>query len=253
VGDIAILELSPKLEPYSLEVGEGILQVNPHVRLVLKKASEVTGTFRTRALQVLAGSGGTATIHREFGCDYHVDVSSVYFNPRLAHERRRVAAQAKAGDVVVDMFAGVGPYSILIARLQPHSMVYALDVNSSAIKYLKENILANGVMERVVPLLGDARVLSRSVLHGTADRVVMNLPSEAEHYLDAASHILKPAGGYIHFYQFAPRGVNLNTVKEDFGKSVLSEDRKVQAFYYCGVVREISSSRVQIAIDALVK
>jgi tRNA (guanine37-N1)-methyltransferase len=253
VGDIAILEISPRLEPYSLEVGKGILQVNPHVRLVLKKTSDVTGAFRTRGLQVLAGSGGMETIHREFGCDYHLDTSSVYFNPRLAHERLRVAAQAAADDVVVDMFAGVGPYSILIAKLQPHSTVYALDINPSAIKYLKENILANGVADRVVALLGDARVLSRSVLQGTADRVVMNLPSEAEHYLDAACQILKPAKSYIHFYRFAPRGVNLDSVKDDFERSVLSQNRKIRTFSYCDVVREISPRRVQIAIDALVK
>jgi len=253
VGDIAIIELSPKLESYSREVGDGILQVNQHVRLVLKKASDVEGAFRTRGLQVIAGSGGMETIHREFDCEYRLDVSSVYFNPRLAHERRRVAGLVGIGEVVVDMFAGVGPYSILIARLQPHSKVYALDINPSAIKYLKENVLANEVADRVIPMLGDARVSSRSVLHDTADRVIMNLPSEAEHYLDVASHILKRAGGHIHFYRFASRDVNLNTIRENFEKSVFAQKRTVKTFSYCKVVREISPSRVQVAIDAFVE
>ena len=253
VGDIAIVELSPKLEPYALEVGTGILQANPHVRLVLKKTSEIMGAFRTRGLQVLAGSGGTETVHREFGCSYRLDASTVYFNPRLAHERCRLAKQIGAGDLVVDMFAGVGPYSILIAKLQPHSRVYAFDINPSAIKYLKENILANGVTDQVIPFLGDARELSRIVVQGCADRVIMNLPSEAEHYLDAASYLLKDGGGYVHFYCFTRRGMNLDSVKERFKESLLTQQRSVQSFGYCNVIREISPSRVQVAIDALVK
>jgi len=251
IGDIAIVELSPKLETYSREVGEGIVQVNPHVRLVLKKTSDVAGTFRTRGLQAIAGTGGMETVHREFGCEYHLNVSSVYFNPRLSHERHRVADQVSKSDVVVDMFAGVGPYSILIAKLQPHSRVYALDINPSAIKYLKENIMANKVADRVVPTLGDAREASVR-LFGTADRVIMNLPSAAEHYLDTASNTLKRAGGHIHFYQFVSRDTKLETVRQNFEKSLLAQNREVQTFGYCDVVREISPGRVQVAIDASV-
>jgi tRNA (guanine37-N1)-methyltransferase len=252
VGDIAIAELPPELELYSAEIGQGILQVNPNVRLVLNKTSEVAGVHRTRGLQILAGSGGMETVHREFGCSYSVDVGTVYFNPRLGHERRRVAEQVMPHDVVVDMFAGVGPYSILIAKLHPQAKVYALDINPSAVRYLKENVLGNGVTDRVIPLQGDTRTLAETSLHGTADRVIMNLPSSAEDFLDAASHILKIDGGYIHFYSFAQRGVNLNAVKEQFHTALLDQKRRVRAFSYCNVVREISPTRVQIAVDALV-
>lgn len=253
IGDIAILELSPKLEPYAREVGEGILQVNPHIRLVLKKATGISGTFRTRGLQVIAGFGGTETVHREFGCAYRLDVSSVYFNPRLANERRRVAGQAEKGEVVVDMFAGVGPYSILTAKLQPDAKLYALDINPSAIKYLKRNIMTNKVADRVIPIPGDARVSSRSVPPDTTDRVIMNLPSAAEQFLDVASHVLKRAGGHIHFYQFASRDESLDTLKEHFEKSIVAQNRKVEIFSYCNVVREISPAMVQVAIDAFVE
>ena len=252
VGDIAITEFSPELEPYSAEVGKGILQVNPHIRLVLKKTGEVTGVHRTRGLQILAGSGRMETVHREFGCSYHLDVGTVYFNPRLGHERRRVANQVLPHDVVVDMFAGVGPYSILIAKLQPCAKVFALDINPSAVKYLKENILANEVTDRVTPRLGDTRQLAEGSIQLTADRVIMNLPSSAENFLDAASHILKINGGYIHFYCFAQRGANLNAVKEQFRVSLLGQKRKVKSFSYCNVIREISPKRVQIVVDALV-
>jgi tRNA (guanine37-N1)-methyltransferase len=213
----------------------------------------VTGKFRTRELQVVAGSGGMETVHNEFRCRYHLDVSSVYFNPRLSHERWRVAEQVKENEVVVDMFAGVGPYSILVARLQPRSRVYAIDINPSAVKYLKENILANEVADRVIPLSGDARELSRGELHGVADRVIMNLPSEAQQYLDAAFQVLKPTGGLIHFYHFAQREEGLDSLQQQFRSLVVAQKRMVQSFNFSRVIREVAPNKVQVAFDVLIK
>ena len=253
IGDIAIIEFPSAVEPYSVGVGNAVLQANPHVRLVLKKSGDVNGAFRTRPLQPLTGSGGTETIHKEFGCIYRLDVSSVYFNPRLAHERLRVAKQVMQGEVVVDMFAGVGPYSVLIAKLQPDSKVYSNDLNPSAINYLKENVLANDAADRVIPLLGDARDLSRRGLFNVADRVIMNLPSEALHYLDAAGQILRERGGVIHFYEFAERGANLNLVKEEFQAAIEAGHRGVKSYNYVNVIREVAPNKIQVAIDALIQ
>jgi tRNA (guanine37-N1)-methyltransferase len=253
IGDIAIIELPSELASYSVAVGNGVLQANSHVRLVMKKSGDVNGTFRTRPLQPLVGSGGTETVHHEFGCRYHLDVSSVYFNPRLAHERLRVAKQVMRDEVVVDMFAGVGPYSILIAKLQPKSRVYSVDINPSAIRYLKENALTNDVADHVIPLLGDARELSRSELRNVGDRVIMNLPSEALDYLDAAVQILKDGRGVIHFYEFAQRGANLNSVKEQFQAAIEARQRTVKSHNYVKVIREIAPNRIQVAVDAAIQ
>jgi tRNA (guanine37-N1)-methyltransferase len=253
IGDIAIIELSAILGSYAAEVGKGVLEANPHVRLVLSKSGGVMGKFRTRELGVIAGSGGLETVHHEFGCRYKLDVSMVYFNPRLAHERRRVAERVKQDEVVVDMFAGVGPYSILAAKLQPGARVYAIDINPSAVKYLRENILANEVADRVVPMLGDAEDLARNKLHHSADRVIMNLPSEAERYLGVALEALKTIGGIIHFYEFASRGAILSSVKERFRRSVTALNHNVRTFDYCEVIKEIAPSRVQVALDAVIE
>lgn len=89
---------------------------------------------------------------------------------------------------------GVGPYSVLIAKRQHSSRVHSIDINPSAIAYLQENVFANGVADRVTPLLGDVRYFSEAKVHGIADRVIMNLPSEARNYIDAALRILKKEG-----------------------------------------------------------
>lgn len=253
VGDIVIIELPRSLEPYSQMVGRAISEVNPQVRLVLKKSSEVTGVYRTRELEKVWGSGGTETVHREFGCEYRVDVSSVYFNPRLAHERHRIAEQVKSGEVVVDMFAGVGPYSILIAKLQPECRIYAVDINPAAVAYLRKNILTNQVAVQVIPLCGDAEELSKGELRGVADQLIMNLPSDASRYVGAALRILKTDGGVVHYYEFEQRGESLASVKDHLSRAALAVGRRVQFFIHCGVVREVAPGKVQVALDAFIK
>ena len=111
IGDIAIVELDDELGSFSETIGNGIMKLNPHVRLVVKKTAKTAGQYRTRGIERIAGEGTTETVHHEFSCKFLLDVASVYFNPRLSHERMRIAGQVGRGEVVVDMFAGVGPYS----------------------------------------------------------------------------------------------------------------------------------------------
>lgn len=252
IGDIAVVDLPEGLEQYSEVIGQGVMRINQHVRLALRRSSQVEGTFRTRKLEVMAGGGGTETVHSEFSCRYQLDALTVYFNPRLSRERIRIARQVMPKESVVDMFAGVGPYSILIARQQPTSTVYSVDINPSAVMYLKENIFANRVADRVIPMLGDVKELAQMKLRGIANRVIMNLPSEASSYLSAASLILKGEGGMIHFYAFAGRDENLETMVKSFRLTVESQGRKLESVRFCKVIKEVAPNRVQVAIDAFV-
>jgi tRNA (guanine37-N1)-methyltransferase len=253
IGEIAVVEIPQTLTTFSAQIGDGIIEMNPHVRLVIQKSSDVTGTFRTRKYEVVSGRGSTETIYHEFACNYNLDVAAVYFNPRLSHERMRIARQVRRDEVVVDMFAGVGPYSILIAKTQPTSIVYSIDINPTAIRYLKENAFTNRVADRVVPLQGDAGKLSAKELRNVADRVIMNLPSDAGSYISAATRILKTEGGRIHFYQFAQRETSIDSIKDSFRTSVEAQGRAIESFEYCDAIKEVSPSRTQIAIDAAIR
>ena len=252
IGDIAIVEIPADLIPFSSQIGKAVLEVNPHVRLVLQKSSDVMGTFRTRKFQALAGNGTTETVYHEFSCRYKLDVAEVYFNPRLSHERMRVARQVKQDEIVVDMFAGVGPYSILIAKSEPTSKVFSIDINPTAVAYLKQNIFANRVADRVIPLLGDAGKLSTKEVHKIADRIIMNLPSEAGNYIGAAMQTLRVDGGRVHFYEFVGRNSTVDSVKDSFETLVEAQNRKVESFEFCNVIRETSPGNVEVAIDAVI-
>jgi tRNA (guanine37-N1)-methyltransferase len=172
------------------------------VRTVLNQTTPVRGEFRTREFEVIAGEPRTETVHREGGCSFRVDLARVYFSPRLATERLRVAKLVRPGEVVINLFAGVGCYSVLIAKHSRPTRVYSIDKNPVAFEYMKENIRINKVGALVVPILGDARDVVENRLAGKADRVLMPLPELARDFLDVALKALKPAGGTIHFYDF---------------------------------------------------
>jgi len=252
IGDIAILEVPVGMEEFSTTIARAAMKVSPHIRLVLGKSGQTEGPFRIRKFTVIAGKGNTETVHQEFSCRYHLDVSKVYFNPRLSHERMRVAEQVKAHEIVVDMFAGVGPYSILIGKLQQNASVYSVDLNPSAYAYLKENVFINRVADHVVPLFGDVKELGRTRLKGIADRVIMNLPSESLVYLPAALQILKTGGGAMHFYAFVSRNENSEAVSNRLKATIREQNRTVESFSFCKVIREVAPNRVQVAIDAVV-
>lgn len=202
VGDIAIVKLPDGLLPKRHLIGQALMQVHKHIRTVLRQVSAVSGEFRTRELEVIAGEPRTETVHQEHGCRFKTDLAQVYFSPRLANERLRIARLVEPREVITNMFAGVGCYSIVIAKHSGVSKVYSIDKNSRAVEYMRDNIRVNKVAARVVPIQGDARDVVDRHLKGRADRVLMPLPEFARDFFDIALLALKPEGGVIHFYDF---------------------------------------------------
>jgi tRNA (guanine37-N1)-methyltransferase len=249
VGDIAIIEIPSELENHRKLLGEAILETNKRVNTVLAKSSAVEGTFRVRKFKVIAGESKTETIHKEHGCTYYVDVAKTYFSPRLSHEHNRVASQVSEGETIIDMFAGVGPFSILIAKKPENVRAYAVDVNPEAIKYLEKNIVANRVQGRVIPILGDVRKVVKKQLVGVADRVIMNLPEKAIEYIDVACETLKPEGGIMHYYEFARAPNPLENAKVRLTEAVKKANRNVEKVLFAKTVRATAPFEWQIVVD----
>ena len=202
VGDIAITKL-PRVSPAEAkEVARVIMDVNKRVKAVFIQTSAVAGDFRVRGLTYAAGENRTLTVHKESGCAFAVDVEKCYFSPRLLHERQRIAHLVQPNETVINMFAGVGCFSILIAKRQPTAKVYSIDINPTAVKLMRENIRINRVFNKVFPLLGDAKEIIENQLQHCADRVLMPLPEKAYEYLPCAVSALKPSGGWIHVHTF---------------------------------------------------
>ena len=202
VGDIAIIRLPPNSSTNAQIIAETIMSAHRNVKTVLLQASPVAGDLRLRRLTHVAGENKTNTLHREFGCLFAVNVAKCYFSPRLSHERMLIASMVEPGETVVNMFAGVGCFSIIIAKHSGASKVFSIDVNPAAIQFMKENIKLNRVYDKVIPLLGDSKEIVNSHLQRVADHVLMPLPEKALEYLPCAVSALKEPGGWIHYYSF---------------------------------------------------
>ena len=250
IGDIAIVEIPPELADYKKTIGEALLKAHKQTNTVLAKSGAVEGVYRIREFEVIAGPNKTITIHREYGCVYHVDVAKAYFSPRLSSEHNRVASQVNAGETVVDLFAGVGPFVIPIAKNQKNVRVYAVDVNPDAVDLLKRNIAANRAEKQVLPVLGDARQTVKKQLFGKADRVIMNLPETAYEFVDVACDSLKTEGGVIHYYGFVKDSDPLEAAKVRLAEAVNQCKRKVKKILLTKSVREVAPYTWQVVVDA---
>ncbi len=253
VGDIAIVEILPELEAHKRLIGEAILKTRPNARTVLAKAGAVDGTYRLRKFTDIAGEPRTETVHKEYGCRFYVDVAKTYFSPRLAYEHKRVASLVKEGETVIDLFAGVGPFAIHIAKTQQNVKVYAIDVNPHAVEYLERNIRLNKLLGKIDAILGDAKQVARKRLPGVADRVIMNLPEKAFEFVDVACKALKPAGGIVHFYNFVNASDSVQKMKIRFTKEVKDCGRRVVQIPFSRMVRETAPHEWQAVLDAHVR
>jgi tRNA (guanine37-N1)-methyltransferase len=199
IGDIAIIDAC---DPDAKKIASALLECRKSIKVVLGTAGPVSGEFRTRNLIFLLGEHRMQTVHTEYGCRYKLDLSTAYFSQRLSTERKRVVDTVKSAQMVIDLFAGVGPFSILIARSIPTSSVIAVDKNPEAVQLIKENIQLNH-LDNIMAVEDDAR--HAAVEFGnSADHVIMNLPHSSRKFIDSAITAAKD-GGLIHFYDITPQ------------------------------------------------
>jgi tRNA (guanine37-N1)-methyltransferase len=193
LGDIVILDEDDP--DRAREIADAVMASDLPVKSVVNRASKVKGELRVRDWEVLAGEG-TETVHREYGCEFLLDVAEVYFSPRLATERHRVAEQVRSDENAFDMFAGVGPFVVPFGKRGAE--VVGVDLNERAVEYLRENARRNCVEDRVTAIQGDVREVAPDY-EDWADRVVMNLPHSADEFLDSAVTLAGDECA-IHYY-----------------------------------------------------
>lgn len=242
MGRIIVVMIPDGLEAKQSLIAEALLKVHKNVETVAKRVGEVKGEYRIRDIEILAGPDNSETEYKEYGCRYRLDVRKAFFTPRLATERERIAGMAGKGEVVLDMFAGVGPFAILIAK-RSGAKVYALDINPDAVDSLKENILLNKLEGKVIPVLGDAHKACELV--PKVDRIVMNLAKTGFGFLPDALKCLDK--GVIHYHYFALEDEFDKRLKE-IEKTVLDAGKKFEVLNW-RKVRQVSPREWNCGID----
>ncbi len=259
VGDIAVIRAPPNgigLEELKA-IGEELVKRLPYIRSVWLASGPVEGPYRVRSgFTHLAGEKRLETEYKEHGCRFRVDLSKVFITPRLSYEHLRIARLVRPGETIVNMFAGAGLFSIIIACKSQPRIVYSIDINPYAVELMRVNAQLNRVADKVRVLHGDAREIVESSLRGVADRVLMPLPELAIEYLPAAVDTIR-SRGFIHVYlhvkadkQGDPRESSIRLVA-----GALSRLDSVKRFRFMSArkVRSVGPRLVQTVVDVEVE
>lgn len=248
VGDVALVQIPEELEEYSREIGRAVMEIYPRVKTVLSKQGETVGEYRIRMFKIIGGGPSTETVHREHGCVYKLDLMKAFFNPRMSGERLRVALEVRDGENILDMFAGVGPFSILIAKKNPTVKITAVEINPEAYKYLLTNILLNKVEDRVKPILGDIRQVLENITTDF-DRIIMDLPFDSLKFLNLALSKLRE-NGVVHLYHVESGEDSVSKASIKISELAERHGYKIEAAYSRQVL-EVAPRKFIIALDLI--
>ena len=198
IGSIIIVRIPDSLISKKKIIGETLLEQVKTTKSVFFQSSPVEGDFRTRNLELLAGDDKTETEYKESGCRFIVNVEKAFFSPRLSTERERISNLVNDNETIVNMFGGIGMFSILSAK-KKSCTVYNIDINPDASTLCEENTRLNKLKGNVISLNGDASDIIKKELQNSANRVLMLLPERSDEFLDSAISSLK-TNGIIHYY-----------------------------------------------------
>ena len=258
--------------------GQVTLDKQLDIRTVVNKVDQIDSTFRFFKMEVLAGEDDLIATVKESHCIFTFDFSKVYWNSRLSTEHERVVEMFHGGDVVLDMFAGVGPFAIPAAKNR-HCIVHANDLNPHSYKYLQENTRKNHVSKSVLTYNLDGRdflpSVTRKLLNealasfsnegsiSICDHVIMNLPASAVEFLDAFKGLFSSVPEEtrpfitlptIHCYCFVKKCLHdeddgelemaAALVASHLGVSELSKDS-----YVAEIVRSVAPAKMMVRVS----
>jgi tRNA wybutosine-synthesizing protein 2 len=196
IGHVVILNLRPETLKLGRKIANIVLDNYSYVKTVCLNKG-ISGELRQPSIEYLAGEKGTETIHAENKCRFLLDVTRVMLSKGNLAERARIPKLVKPGETVVDLFAGIGYFSIPIAKHAKPARIYCIEKNPASFSYLKQNIRLNKVQGRVTPIMGDCRQVPVGPI---ADRVLMGYLPKTYEFLPAAFSSLKSLGGVIHYH-----------------------------------------------------
>lgn len=214
IGKKILVKIPAELRKEERNIGEALLEVHRFADSVFRDDG-VSGAHRTRNVELIAGRGGTETWVTEYGFRFRLDVRRTFYSPRLAVERKRVSSTVRPDEHVLDMFAGVGPFTIFVAAKAYRGKVMAFDINPYAVSYLRENAVING-MTNIDAHMKDSTLLD---FGPDFDRVIMNLPRGSPSFVDKALSMLSE-GGVIDYYELVD-DISVNSRAEELGNKIV--------------------------------
>jgi len=224
---------------------EQLLKKQKPIKTVLEKKGKIKGRLRKISTNYLAGEKTKEVLYRENNCVFRFNIDTTYFSPRLSNERKEIAKLVRKGEDVLVMFAGVAPYSIVIAKNSKARKVVSNEINREANKYAKLNIELNKVKNKVELWPGDIKRVSERVRE-KFDVIVMPRPQLKETFLKQAFKLSKKATR-IYYYDFCKvdeKNSIIEKIKEQAKKA--RKKIKILKIKHAG---EIAPYKIRLRVD----
>ena len=229
IGDIAIVHLDPRCEPFKDIIGSTYAEVLG-VKTVCADVRGVSGEFRRPSMDVIYGTE-TESVILQNGIRYGFDVTKVMFASGNTEERMRMRCQDCKGETVVDMFAVIGYFTLPLAKYSGARRVFACEKNPESYRFLVKNVYANEVQDVVIPILSDNRKLTGRCF---ADRILMGYVQTTSEFIPKALEMLKP-NGLIHYHDTFYVNEYMDRIREIFDRACGPEEYEIE------MVREVKS------------
>jgi len=249
IGNIAIIKIPETLSSKKKLIADTLIEEIKAIKTVFCQVSGIEGDYRLRKLELLSGENTSITVYKEHGCTFKVDVIYAYFSPRLSTERLRISNLIKPNEVIVNMFGGVGTFSIIMSHNNKTSRIYSIDSNPIAHDLCKENIEINKLTRNVFPILGDAKLEITNKLKGIATRVLMPLPEKAREFVDTAISSLANNRGIVHYFAHVGADNKKIAIQSGIKDTADSFSRFNHIIRNIRIVREVGPRFYQIVSD----
>jgi tRNA (guanine37-N1)-methyltransferase len=225
-----------------------ILETNKSVKTVLEKTGKFKGRLRKMETKFLLGEKTKEVLYKENGCVFRFNIDTTYFSPRLSGERKEISGLIKKNDEILVLFAGVAPFSIVIAKNSLCKKVYSNELNREANKYAKLNLELNKLKNKVELLNGDAKKICTKLTKENKkfDVIVMPRPQLKDSFLEDVFKVCKK-GTRVYYYDFClVEEINskIEMVKEEAKKA--QKKIKILNIKQAGV---IAPGKARIRID----
>lgn len=201
LGNIAIVNFPRRFNSKKKkEFAKKIISSNKSVKTVLEKVSIIKGRLRKPTTKYLLGEKTKEVLYRENECIFRFNVDTTYFSPRLSNERKEISKLIKKNESVLVMFAGVAPFSIVIAKNSKPKRVVTNEINKTANKYARHNAEENKVQDKLEFWDGDIKRIAGNK-NEKFDVIVMPRPKLKDTFIREAIHFSKK-GTRIYYYDF---------------------------------------------------
>lgn len=235
------------------EFAEEKMKRHPYIQTVLLQTAKIQGQKRTRKLRFLLGNRNFETIHKEHGNQYLLNPLDTFFSPRLSFERQRIAGLVKKNEIVINFFAGVGPFSIAIAKKQSNCLIHSIEINEKSCNYMQKNIELNNCEDKIIAYCGDVFDIAPQRFLNSANRVLLPLPLESKRSLSLAFECLENGKGTIHWQitdHLSSKNIDINIAKKNieeiFATEKISSEFSISEYR---IIRWIAPHIAHIAID----